>query len=98
MVINHHIIGRYGGHRWHGYWLKVLDVQEAFPLSTRFRLARFCSKHKNRERQTFIDIIILPCYLLVDTNHFNPRIINLLANKEEKNRGDIVATGSLFST
>ena len=36
----HHIIGRYGGHRWHGFWLKVLDVQEAFPLSTDFRLAR----------------------------------------------------------
>ena len=30
----HHIIGMYGGHRWHGFWLKVLDVQEAFPLST----------------------------------------------------------------
>ena len=36
----HHIIGRYGGHRWHGFWLKVLNVQEAFPLMTDFRLAR----------------------------------------------------------
>ena len=32
--------GSYGGHKWHGFWLKVLDAQEAFPLSTRFRLAR----------------------------------------------------------
>ena len=40
-------IGRYGGHRWHGFWLKVLDAQAAFPLSTEFRLARlFLSKHK----------------------------------------------------
>ena len=37
---NHHIIGRYGGHRWHGFWLKGLDAREAFPLSTEFRLAR----------------------------------------------------------
>ena len=33
-------IGSYGGHRWHGFWLKVLDAREAFPLSTEFRLAR----------------------------------------------------------
>ena len=33
-------IGRYGGHRWHGFWLLVLDVREAFPLSTEFRLAK----------------------------------------------------------
>ena len=33
-------IGRYGGHRWHGFWLKDLDAREAFPLSTEFRLAR----------------------------------------------------------
>ena len=36
----YHIIGRYGGHNWHGFWLKVLDAREAFPLSTEFRLAR----------------------------------------------------------
>ena len=29
-------IGRYGGHRWHGFWLRVLDAQAAFPLSTEF--------------------------------------------------------------
>ena len=27
-------IGRYGGHRWHGFWLRVLDAQATFPLST----------------------------------------------------------------
>ena len=32
-------IGRYGGHRWHRFWLKVLDAREAFPLITEFRLA-----------------------------------------------------------
>ena len=32
----YHIIGSYGGHRWHGFWLKVLDAREAFPLSTEF--------------------------------------------------------------
>ena len=36
----YHIIGSYGGHKWHGFWLKVLDAREAFPLSTEFRLAR----------------------------------------------------------
>ena len=36
----YHVVGRYGGHKWHGFWLKVLDAQEAFPLSRRFRLAR----------------------------------------------------------
>ena len=34
-----HIVS-YGGHRWHGFWLKDLDAREAFPLSTEFRLAR----------------------------------------------------------
>ena len=29
-------VGRYGGHRWHGFWLRVLDAQAAFPLSTEF--------------------------------------------------------------
>ena len=33
-------IGSYGGHKWHGFWLKDLDAREAFPLSTEFRLAR----------------------------------------------------------
>ena len=33
-------IGRYGGHKWHGFWLRVLDAREAFPLSTEFSLAR----------------------------------------------------------
>ena len=37
----YHIIGSYGGHKWHGFWLKDLDAREAFPLSTEFRLARF---------------------------------------------------------
>ena len=36
----YHIIGRYGGHNWHGFWLKVLDAREAFHLRTEFRLAR----------------------------------------------------------
>ena len=27
-------IGSYGGHNWHGFWLKDLDAREAFPLST----------------------------------------------------------------
>ena len=36
----YHIIGRYGGHKWHGFWLKVLDAREVFPLSIEFRLAR----------------------------------------------------------
>ena len=34
-------IGSYGGHKWHGFWLKDLDAREAFSLSTEFRLARF---------------------------------------------------------
>jgi len=47
----YHIVGRYGGHKWHGFWLKVLDAREAFPLSTGFWLARLCSKHKSRRIQ-----------------------------------------------
>ena len=34
-------ISSYGGHKWHGFWLKDLDAREAFHLSTEFRLARF---------------------------------------------------------
>ncbi len=37
-------IGSYGGHKWHGFWLKDLDAREAFPLSTEFRLARLCNQ------------------------------------------------------
>ena len=37
-------IGSYGGHKWHGFWLKDLDAREAFPLSTEFRLARLCKQ------------------------------------------------------
>ena len=33
-------IGSYGGHKWHGFWLKDLDARKAFPLSTEFRLTR----------------------------------------------------------
>ena len=40
-------IGRYGGHRWHGFWLRVLDAREAFPLGTEFRLARLFKKTHN---------------------------------------------------
>ena len=43
-------IGRYGGHRWHGFWLRVLDAREAFPLSTEFRLARLFKKTHNVNR------------------------------------------------
>ena len=40
MAEKYHIIGSYGGHKWHGFWLKDLDAREAFPLSTRLWLAR----------------------------------------------------------
>ena len=40
----YHIVGRYGGHKWHGFWAQVLDAREAFPLSTEFRLARLCKQ------------------------------------------------------
>jgi len=38
-----HIVS-YGGHKWHGFWLKDLYAREAFPLSTEFRLARLCKQ------------------------------------------------------
>ena len=50
-------IGSYGGHGWHGIWLKDLDAREAFPLSTEFRLARSCSKHKSWGIHTNIYVI-----------------------------------------
>ena len=43
----YHMIGRYGGHKWHGFWFKVLDAREVFPLSTSFWLARLGSRHKS---------------------------------------------------
>ena len=45
----YHIVGRYGGHKWHEFWLKVLDAREAFPLSTRFRLARLFEANTRRK-------------------------------------------------
>ena len=40
MAEKYHVVGRYGGHKWHSFWLKDLDAREVFPLSTRLRLAR----------------------------------------------------------
>ena len=56
----YHIIGRYGGHNWHGFWLKVLDAREAFPLSTEFRLARLfeANTSMNRYSKTHIKDIL----------------------------------------
>ena len=36
----YHIVGRYGGHKWHGFSAQGLDAREAFPLSIEFRLVR----------------------------------------------------------
>ena len=49
-------IGSYGGHKWHGFWLKDLDSREAFPLSTEFRLARLCKQTRiSTEHQVLYD-------------------------------------------
>ena len=40
MAEKFHIVGSYGGHKWHRFWLKVLDAREAFPLSAMLWLAR----------------------------------------------------------
>ena len=40
-------IGRYGGHKWHGFLVQDLDAREAFPLGTGLWLARLVSKHKS---------------------------------------------------
>ena len=45
-------IGSYGGHKWHGFWLKDLDAREAFPLSTKFRLARLYKQTRTINRYT----------------------------------------------
>ena len=51
MAEKYHIVGRYGGHKWHGFWLKVyLDAREAFPLSTRFRLATLFEANTSMNR------------------------------------------------
>ena len=52
----YHIVGRYGGHKWHRFWLKVLDAREAFPLSTRLWLARLfeANTSMNRYSKTYI--------------------------------------------
>ena len=52
-------IGRYGGHRWHGFWLKDLDAQATFPLSTESRLARLFKQTQtiNRYNKNLYDNI-----------------------------------------
>ena len=50
-------IGSYGGHKWHGFWLKDLDAQEAFPLSTVVKARRSCGKHKSWGIHTSIHVI-----------------------------------------
>ena len=40
----YHVVGRYGGHKWHGFWLKVLDAREAFPLSVQGLSYQGCLK------------------------------------------------------
>ena len=40
MAEKYHVVGRYGGHKWHSFWLKDLDAREVFPLSTRLWLER----------------------------------------------------------
>jgi len=48
----YHIVGRYGGHKWHRFWLKVLHAREAFPLSTGFKLARLFGASTGTTRLT----------------------------------------------
>ena len=56
MAEKYHIVGSYGGHKWHRFWLKVLDAREAFPLSTRLWLARLfeANTSMNRYSKTYI--------------------------------------------
>jgi hypothetical protein len=72
MAEKYHIVGSYGGHKWHRFWLKVLDAREAFPLSTRLWLARLfeANTSMNRYSKTYIrtyktSIIILYTVFLV---------------------------------
>ena len=30
MAEKYHVVGRYGGHKWHSFWLKDLDAREEF--------------------------------------------------------------------
>ena len=39
-------IGRYGGHKWHGFLVQGLDAREALSVQV-FWLARLGSKHKS---------------------------------------------------
>ena len=52
----YHVVGRYGGHKWHGFWVKVLDAREAFPLRTRLWLARLFEANTsiNYDNKTYI--------------------------------------------
>ena len=76
MAGKYHIVGSYGGHKWHRFWLKFLDAREAFPLSTSLWLARLGSKHKSRAKQTSIHVIENNhATFLGSTNDFNLRIL-----------------------
>ena len=56
MAEKYHVVGRYGGHKWHSFWLKDLDAREVFPLNTRLRLARLfeANTSMNQYSKTYI--------------------------------------------
>ena len=56
MAEKYHVVGMYGGHKWHSFWLKDLDAREVFPLNTRLRLARLfeANTSMNRYNKTHI--------------------------------------------
>ena len=60
MAEKYHVVGRYGGHKWHSVWLKDLDAREVFPLNTRLRLARLFETNTsmNRYSKTHIKDIL----------------------------------------
>ena len=96
----YHVVGRYGGHKWHEYWLKYLDAWEVFPLDTRFRLARFIwNKHKdepvqqNSHKRHIVNIIRLYTVFLV-VQKLNTRYY--LDLRETKYANQILASSMYF--
>ena len=79
------LIGRYGGHDWHGFLVQGLDAWKAFPPSTCLWLAGLGSKHKSWAKQTNIQVIENNhAMFLGSTNDLILRILSLWANKKER--------------
>jgi len=52
MAEKYHIVGRYGGHKWHGFWLKVFGCTRSISSQYKALASKVVwSKHKYEQVQ-----------------------------------------------